>query len=195
MQRKYQQRRQPSLQLRKWLSRKFTADSTIDWGDDDSCESGTPQTGGEEAGRSAIESLQDKSSSDGKEKKNPLRRLWSARGEEAGGGATIVSRQDSNTSDGTKKKNLLRLSAVFNSVKVNNKPTAATSDEDNKHGRKQPVHQQHRKRSSSTPAALAAAPPALVHPPTSTLDESEISVDDDGFLRWHHSKRTVMISE
>jgi len=161
MQRKHQQR--PSLQLRKWLSRRFTADfSTIDWGDDDSCESGTPQTGGEEAGRSAIESRQDNSSSNDTKKKNPL----------------------------------LRLSAVFNSVKVNNKPTAATADEEIKHGRKQPVQQQHHKKSSSTPAAaLAAAPPALVHPPTSTLDESEISVDDDGFLRWHHSKRTFMISE
>mmetsp|Transcript_2043 Transcript_2043/g.4477 ORF Transcript_2043/g.4477 Transcript_2043/m.4477 type:complete len:196 (+) Transcript_2043:121-708(+) len=195
MQRKHQQR--PSLQLRKWLSRRFTADfSTIDWGDDDSCESGAPQTGGEEAGRSAIESRQDNSSSDGTKKKNPLRRLWSAGGEETGGGATIVSRQDSNISDGTKKKKRLRLSAVFNSFKVNNKPTAATADEEIKHGRKQPVQQQHHKKSSSTPAApLAAAPPALVHPPTSTLDESEISVDDDGFLRWHHSKRTFMISE
>ncbi|KAK1739498.1 hypothetical protein QTG54_010041 [Skeletonema marinoi] len=194
MQRK--QQRQKSLQLRRWLSRTFTADSTIDWGDDDSCESGTPQTGGEEAGRSAIESRQDNSSSDDTKKKNPLRRLWSAGGEEAGGGATIVSRQDSNISDDTKKKNpLLRLSAVFNSFNVNNKPTAATADEEIKHGRKQPVQQQHRKKSSSTPAVLAAAPPALVHPPTSTLDESEISVDDDGFLRWHHSKRTFMISE
>ena len=162
-------------------------------GDDDSCESGTPQTGREEAGRSAIESRQDSHSSDGTKKKNPLRRLWSAGGEEAGGGATIVSRQDSNTSDGTKKKKHLRLSAVFNSFKVDNKPTAATADEEIKHGRKQPEHQQHRK-SSSAPAALAA-PPALVHPPTSTLDESEISVDIDGFLRWHHSKRTFVISE
>ena len=190
MQRKYQQR--PSLQLRRWLSRKFTADfSNIDWGDDDSCESGTPQTGGEEAGRSAIESRQDNSSSNDTKKKNPLRRLWSAGGEETGRGA-IVSGQDSGSSDDTKKKNLLRLSAVFNSFKVNKKPTAATADEENKHGRKQPV-QQHK--SSSTPAALAAPAPALVHPPTSTLDESEISVDDDGFLPWHHSKGTFMISE
>eukprot|EP00984_Skeletonema_dohrnii_P006554 scaffold2351_cov84-Skeletonema_dohrnii-CCMP3373.AAC.14 len=193
MQRKHQQR--PSLQLRRWLSRRFTADfSNIDWGDDDSCESGTPQTGGDEAGRSAIESRQDNNSSNDTKKKNPLRRLWSAGGEEAGRGA-IISGQDSGSSDDTKKKHL-RLSAMFNSFKVNNKPTAATADEENKHGRKQPVKQH---KSSSTPAALAApapAPaPALVHPPTSTLDESEISVDDDGFLPWHHSQRTVMISE
>jgi hypothetical protein len=173
MRMQHQQKKLPSqrFELRRWMSRKFTTSfSNIDWGDDSSCEDVTPQTGGEEAGRNTIGS----GSSDGtkkKKKKNHVFKFNSFTGSVINIKGIFAHRDEKS------KKNDHESST--------DKPTAATIGEETKQRRKQPLLQQH-KSSSSTPAAAA-----LVHPPTSSpLDESEISVDDDGFLHWDRTKRT-----
>jgi hypothetical protein len=168
------QKKLPSqrLELRRWLSRKFTASfSNIDWGDDSSCEDVTPQTGGEEAGRNTIGS----GSSDGtkkkkKKKKNHVFQFNSFTGSVING--IFPHRDEKSTKNGHESST--------------DKPTAATIGEETKQRRKQPLLQQHKSSSSTTTPAAAA----LVHLPTSPLDESEISVDDDGFLHWDRTKRT-----
>jgi hypothetical protein len=168
MRMQHKQKKLPSqrFELRRWLSRKFTASfSNIDWGDDSSCEDVTPQTGGEEAGRNTIGS----GSSDGTKFQRRLIAVFdSFTGSVING--IFAHRDEKSTKNGHESSTDM--------------PTAAK----HKHRRKQPLLQQ-RKSSSSTTTPAAAE---LVHLPTSPLDESEVSVDDDGFLHWNkHRKQSL----
>jgi hypothetical protein len=175
-----QQRRPSHRPPRQRVLRKYsTSFSTIDWGfrpsivaaikggDDSSCEGigGTPQTGGgQETERSTIVSV-DSSSSDTNKKRNHLRKVFNSfKG-------IFAHREESS------------LSIHDDKSSTDKKPNATGEDE-----QQQPLQQ--RKSSAATASSAAAAAALVRHLPSSQLDESEISVDDEGFLHWDHTKRT-----